>query len=79
MIRGRQRVLTGMLRYGVMVPYHEDPGFTRDHWRAYTTCRSRYGCLNVAEHELTRCHDGLTKDYHGVSRWYYGCTMTFSF
>ena len=24
------RVLTGMLRHGVMVPYHEDPGFTTE-------------------------------------------------
>ena len=30
----------------------------RDHWRAYSTCRIRYDCLNIAEHELTRCHDG---------------------
>ena len=51
----------------------------RDHWRAYSTCRIRYDCLNIAEHELTRCHDGLTNDYHGVSRLYYGCTMTFPF
>ena len=51
----------------------------RDHCRAYSTCRIRYDCLNIAEHELTRCHDGITKDYHGVSRWYYGCTMTFPF
>ena len=50
-----------------------------DHWHAYSTCRIRYDCLNIAEHELTMCHDGLTKDYHGVSRWYYGCTMTFPF
>ena len=42
-IRGRQRVLTGMLRYGVMVPYHKDPGFTRDHWRAYSLRRIGYG------------------------------------
>ena len=64
----------------VMVPYHEDPGAQhRDHWRAYSTCRIRYDCLNIAEHELTRCHDRLTKDYHGVSRWYDGCTMTFPF
>jgi len=30
LIRGRPRVLTGMLRNGVMVPYHEDPGFTTE-------------------------------------------------
>ena len=51
----------------------------RAHWRAYCTSRIRYDCLNIAEHELTRCHDGLTKDYHGVSRWYYSCIMTFQF
>ena len=51
----------------------------RDHWRAYSTCRIRYDCLNIAEQELTRFHDGLIKEYHGVSRWYYGCTMTFPF
>ena len=47
--------------------------------KTYSLCRIRYDCLNIAEHELTRCHDGLTKDYHGVSRWYYGCTLTFPF
>ena len=26
----------------------------RDHWRAYSTCRIRYDCLNIAENELTR-------------------------
>jgi len=51
----------------------------RDHWRTYRLSRIRYDCLKIAEHELTRCHDGLTKDYHGVSRWYDGCTMTFPF
>jgi len=29
-IRGLPRVLTGMLRHGVMVPYYEDPGFTTE-------------------------------------------------
>ena len=43
----------------------------RDHWRAYSTCRIRYDCLKIAEHELRR--------YHGVSRCSYGCTMTFPF
>ena len=49
------------------------------HWCAYSLCRIRYDCLKIAEHELTRCHDGLTKDYHGVSWWYFGRTMTFPF
>ena len=39
----------------------------RDHWRAYSTCRIRYDCLKIAEHELRR--------YHGVSRCSYGCTV----
>ena len=46
----------------------------RDHWRTYSLCRIRYDCLKIVEHELTRCHDGLTNDYHGASRWYCGCT-----
>ena len=35
----------------------------RDHWRAYSLCRIRYECLKIAEHELTMCHDGITKDF----------------
>ena len=73
MIRGLPRVLTGMLRHGVMVPYYEDPGFTTEIIGVHTVYAGDF------EHELTMCHDGLTKDYHGVSRWYYGCTLTFPF
>jgi len=29
-VSGRPRVLIGMLRHGVMVPYHGDPGFTTE-------------------------------------------------
>ena len=65
-----------MLRHGVMVPYHEDPRFTTEIIDVHTVYA---GSATIAEHELTSYHDGLTKDYHGVSRWYYDCTMTFQF
>ena len=54
-------------------PRVEDPGFTTKIIGVHTVYAGDF------EHELTMCHDGLTKDYHGVSRWYYSYTMTFPF
>ena len=54
-------------------PRVEDPGFTTEIIGVHTVYAGDF------EHELTMCHDGLTKDYHGVSRWYYDCTVTFPF
>ena len=57
-IRGRPRVLTGMLRQGVMVPYHEDPGFTTEIIGLHTvyagsaTIADR--CVNKAEENPCR-------------------------
>ena len=58
MIRGRPRVLTGMLRHDVMVLYHEDPGFTTEIIGLHTvyagsaTIADR--CVNKAEENPCR-------------------------